>query len=333
MNEQKSHGNAVVQIITTGGTIGSRIDPVTGGAIPLVSGDELVAMSPGLSEIGEIRVSEFGRLQSWNIGPDVMVDLAHAVREALQDVAGVVVTHGTDTMEETAFALDLLVDSDKPVIVTGAMRNAGDAEFDGPRNLVAAARVAASSKSRGRGTMIVMNDEIHAARSVTKIDTTAFDTFASPETGALGHVDEGGVSFRRSVEPAPKLDVRNTPGRVYLVKMAAGTDGLLLNTLLNERADGVVLEGSGTGNVPDAWHEPIAALIAANVPVVLVSRCLTGRIVPAYGGRGGGKTLHGLGVIDGGSLSGPKARVALSLAIGSGMRLDGLRHFFSRLSL
>jgi L-asparaginase len=322
-----------IQIITTGGTIGSRIDPATGGAIPLVSADELVAMSPGLDDVGDIYIAEFGRLQSWNIGPRVMSELALHVQHALHDgAAGVVVTHGTDTMEETAFALDLLVDSSAPIVVTGAMRNASDAGFDGPRNLVAAARVAASDAARGRGAMVVMNDEIHAARFVTKTHTTAFDTFASPEAGPIGMLDDRGVWFRTNLEPRPKLVPRDADPRVYLVKMAAGTDDLLLRALIDASVDGVVIEGSGAGNVPDAWHEPIDSLVRANIPVVLVSRCLTGRIVPAYGGRGGGRTIHSLGIIDGGSLSGQKARVALALALASGFGSEELRGFFAALT-
>lgn len=321
-----------LQIITTGGTIGSRIDPATGGAVPAVRAGELVALSPGLSEIAEIRAREFGLLQSWNIGPQVMADIAAVVADSLRDdsVAGAIVTHGTDTMEETAFALDLLVDSPKPVVVTGAMRNASEPDFEGPRNLVAAARVALDDASCGRGTMVVMNGEIHAARYVTKTHTTAFDTFRSPERDAMGVVGDD-VRFRFDLEPSPKLQPGRAEPRVHLVKMAAGADDLLLRALLDARASGVVVEGSGAGNVPDAWNEPIAALIAAKTPVVLVSRCLAGPIVPAYGGTGGGRTLHALGVIDGGWLSGPKARVALSVTLGSGMDIDAIRAFFARI--
>lgn len=322
-----------VQILTTGGTIGSRVDPDTGGAVPAVSAEELVALTPGLRDVAEIRAAEFGRLQSWNIGPQTMVELARTVAEALRDdaVAGAVITHGTDTMEETAFALDLLVDSPKPVVLTGAMRNASDPGFEGPRNLLAAARVAAHAAARGRGTMVVMNDEIHAARFVTKTHTTAFHTFASPEGGTLGVIDAG-IRFHFDLPPAPKLSATRAEEDVHLVTMAAGADDRLLRALLAARVAGVIIQGSGAGNVSDAWHDPIAALVAASIPVVLVSRCLTGSIVPAYGGPGGGKTLQTLGVIDGGWLSGPKARVALALALGAGAGGDALRTIFRRLT-
>jgi L-asparaginase len=318
-----------LRIITTGGTIGSRVDPATGGAFPAVSAEELLSMTPGLSEIAEARATEFGLLQSWNIGPGTMVELARVVQESLEEegVAGAIVTHGTDTMEETAFALDLLVDSERPVVMTGAMRNASEPDFDGPRNLVAAARVAATPEARGRGAMVVMNGEIQAARHVMKTNTTAFDAFSSPERGAMGVVGDT-VLFHYELAPLPKLRPERAEEGVYLVKMAAGSDALFLRTLLEAGVAGVVIEGSGAGNVPDSWHDAIAALIVARIPVVLVSRCLTGRIVPGYGGRGGGATLRDLGVIDGGWLSGPKARIALSLALGA---VEEVRDLFAAL--
>jgi L-asparaginase len=333
--QDAEHPGKGVHIITTGGTIASRIDPASGGAVPAVGASELVALAPTIHEFAsDVRVTDFGMLQSWNIGADVMLRIAAMAAECLHDdaVAGVVITHGTDTMEETAFALDLLLGGEKPVVLTGAMRNAGDPGFDGPRNLTAAVRVAVDAEARERGALVVMNDEIHAARFVTKTHTTAFSTFASPETGAVGLIDDRGVWFRWRPAPQLVLAPARAETNVHLVKMAAGADSLLLRALLEARVGGVVIEGSGAGNVPNVWNEPIAALIAASIPVVLVSRCQTGRIVPVYGGPGGGRTLRDLGVIDGGWLSGPKARVALSLALGSGMASDGLRGFFAALT-
>jgi len=324
-----------VHIITTGGTIASRIDPMTGGAVPAVNAAELVSLSPAIRDYAtDVRATDFGMLQSWNIGPEVMRRIAVAASDALGDnaVAGVVVTHGTDTMEETSFALDLLVDSDKPVVFTGAMRNASDADFDGPRNLAAAVRVALEPSSRGRGTLLAMNAEIHAARYVTKTHTTSFSTFASPETGPLGIIDDRGVWYRSTIGAGPHVVCSSAETNVHLVKMVAGADALILNALLHARVAGIVIEGSGAGNVPNVWNEPIAACIAASMPVVLVSRCVSGRIAAVYGGPGGGRTLHSLGVIDGGWLSGPKARVALSLALGAGMSIDEIRALFAQLS-
>lgn len=322
-----------IHIITTGGTIGSRVDPVTGGAVPAVSAQELIAMAPRLREIAAIHATEFGRLQSWNIGPAVMVQLAAAIRDALDqpDALGAVVTHGTDTMEETAFAIDLLVRSSKPVVFTGAMRNASDPRFEGPANLWSSALVVSSAEAAGRGAMVVMNRKVHAAAFVTKMHTTSLYTFASPEVGPLGYVEEAGVTFERSFArlPGPQWGTREV--NVQLIKVAAGMDSLLLDAALRANVDGVVLEASGAGNVPDAWSHAIAELIRRGVPVVLVSRCLTGRIDPAYGGAGGGRTLRELGVIDGSWLSGPKARVALALCLMSGTDIGAIRDYFAAL--
>ncbi len=325
----------VVQIVTTGGTIASRIDPASGAAVPVVKADELVAQVPVLSEIAEIRVTEFSLVGSWNMTPARMAALARTVRDLLAEpeTAGVVITHGTDTMEESAFALSLLLGSEGPVVFTGAMLNASEPGFDGPRNLVAAVRVAADPAARELGTVVVLNNEIHAARDVTKSHTTALDTFVSPGLGPLGIVDDRGVWLRRrpTQAPPPLPLVDPVPG-VYLIKMAAGMEDLLLRAALQGQARGVVVEASGTGNVYEPWEDAIADLLAAGIPVVVVSRCPGGRVTFTYGGRGGGKSLEALGVISGGDLSGPKARLALMFALGAGWDLERVRAYFAQLT-
>ena len=182
----------VVQIITTGGTIASRIDPATGAAFPVMRATELVAQIPELSKHAQVGVDEFGLVPSWDMTPATVLRLARTITSTLAagDVDGVVVTHGTDTMEESAFALDLLVDCKQPVVMTGAMRNASQAGSDGPRNLLSAVRVAASANMRGLGVAVVMNDQVHAPRYVTKSHTTATDTMISPGVGPIGTVDD-----------------------------------------------------------------------------------------------------------------------------------------------
>lgn len=327
---------AVVHIVTTGGTIASRIDPVSGAAIPVVQAEELIGQVPALAEIAEIRVSEFGLIGSWNMTPALMADLARQVRTLLAEpeTTGVVITHGTDTMEESAFALSLLLGEAGPIVFTGAMLNASEPGFDGPRNLLAAVRVAADPSTRSIGTVVVLNNEIHAARAVTKTHTTALDTFASPGVGPLGIIDDRGVWLHRpSWQPAPPAlpEVEPAAG-VYLIKMAAGMDDLLLRAALRENAQGVVIEASGSGNVPGSWEDMIGSLLGAGIPVVVVSRCLAGRVTFTYGGRGGGRSLEELGVISGGALTGPKARLALMFALGAGWELEQIRAYFAELT-
>ncbi len=322
---------AVVQIITTGGTIASRAEPATGAAVPAVSGDELLASVPQLAAIAAGRVREFSRVSSWNITPSMLVDLARAAQSALDDpdVAGVVVTHGTDTMEESAFALQLVLNSVKPVVFTGAMRHAGQPFPDGPRNLLAAAQVAVDPATRGIGVVVVMHDEIHAARYVTKTHATALDALRSPATGPIGAVDDAGVWLRWLPPRLPRLPLVEPVEDVYLVRMAMGLPDRLIRAVLDGGGRGLVIEGSGAGNVYGGWEAAIRDLIAADVPVVLVSRTGGGRVVPSYGGAGGGRTLVERGVIPGGDLSGPKARLALMFALGAGWNNDRIRAWFA----
>jgi L-asparaginase len=323
----------IVHLFTTGGTIASRPDPATGAAVPVVRPDELLAQVPGLRDVAEVRVEGLALESSWNVTPDLVARWARRIREVLADgtVSGAVVTHGTDTLEETAFALDLSSESAAPIVLTGAMRNAAQPGPDGPRNLLAAVRVAADPGARGIGALVVMNDEVHAARHVTKAHSTALAAFRSPGLGPVATVDEG-VWWRWRPERVPNLPPCDPEPRVYLVKMAAGMDSLLLRAILEGGGRGVVIEGSGAGNVYAAWEDAVEALLAARVPVVLTTRTGGGRVLPAYGAPGGGRRLAEMGVIRGGDLSGPKARLALMFALGAGLDLDAVRAWFGRIA-
>ncbi len=323
-----------VHLITTGGTIASRVDPLTGAATPAIDANELVASVPQLSAIADIEVTAFSQLASWNMTPTLLAELARTVRSRLAEphVAGVVVTHGTDTMEESAFALDLVLDSDKPVVFTGAMRNASQPFPDGPRNLLAATQVAVHPAARGLGVVVVMHDEVHAASSVTKMHTTALNAFASPHGGPLGIIDDAGLWLRQVPLRLPQIRLVDPAPNVYLLKFAAGMDDLLLHAVLNAGARGVVLEASGAGNVYQEWEASIAALVERGVPVVIVSRTGGGRVVPAYGGPGGGKTIEKLGVIFGGDLLGLQARLVLMFALGAGWTHNQMRAYFAQIT-
>lgn len=322
----------VVQIITTGGTIASRIDPATGAAFPVMRAAELVAQIPELARHAEVRVDEFGLIPSWDMTPAIAARLARTIQSAIAagKVDGVVVTHGTDTMEETAFALDLLLDCKEPVVMTGAMRNASQAGADGPRNLLSAVRAAASAGMRGVGVAVVMNDQVHAARYVTKSHTTATDTMLSPGVGPIGTVDDSGVWLRWRPTRLPPMPLVEPEPRVYLIRMAAGMDDLFLRALRSERARGVVIEGSGAGHMPGRWKGALAQLLESETPVVLTSRCGRGRVVPIYSGDLGGVTLREMGVIPAGDLSGLKARIALMFALGAGWERGQIRSYFAR---
>ena len=307
-----------VVIVTTGGTIAMRHDAASGGAVPAVSGAELVAAVPLLAACAAIEVVEFSNIPSPHMTPALMHGLALRVEELLADadVLGAVITHGTDTLEETACFLDLFLHCAKPVCLTAAMRHAGDTSPDGPINILCAVRVAASPEARGKGVLVVMNQEVHAACDVTKTHAGNVKTFASPCWGPLGYVDDDRVIFRR--DPLRRVHIRPEAPEtdVHLVALAAGADDFLLNCLIDRGVKGIVVQGFGRGNVPPLALRGMKRAVAAGIAVVVVTRCPGGRVLDAYAYEGGVRGQVQAGVIMGGELNGPKARIKLMLALG-----------------
>jgi L-asparaginase len=259
-----------------------------------------------------------------------MMELSLEVRAALlrDDVEGIVITHGTDTLEETAYLLDLTVQNSKPVVLVGAMRNSSEMGWDGPSNLISAIRVAASDAPAELGVVVVMNDTILAAAEATKTHTEAFDAFESPNFGPLGLVDKGEVIITRGRSDRTHIETREVAEPVFLIKAAAGMDSILIDACLESGAKGLVIEGLGRGNLPPAAAVGVGRAIGTGIPVVLVSRCQRGRVYPSYGYEGGGKHLSDIGVIRSSFLNGQKARIKLAVALGSTARLP-LNELFS----
>ncbi|HXK12320.1 MAG TPA: asparaginase [Vicinamibacteria bacterium] len=324
-------GQAAVHVLFTGGTISMRRDPVTGAALPALSGREIVARVPGLRRLARLRLEDLARLPGPHATPAWMWLLRARVEGVLAGPAvdGVVVTHGTDTLEETAYLLDLTVASAKPVVLCGAMRTFSDPGWDGPANLTAAVRTAAHPEARGRGVLVVVGEEIHAAARVRKMHTQRLDAFRS-SLGPLGVLDRGRVLFHGPAFRAPVLRPRRLAAPVDLHVLGAGADDALLRASLARGARGLVLEGTGAGNVPPAVLPGIRAALRARVPVVVVSRCAEGRVGPLYGFEGGGQRLAEMGVILGGDLGGPKARILLMVALGATSDAETLRSLFER---
>ena len=317
-------------VIFTGGTISMKYDPAIGAAVPALSGREILALAAGADEVAGVEVIEFGRFPGPHMTLPRMMMLASEVRAALErrDVDGVVVTHGTDTLEETAYLLDLTTASDKPVAVVGALRNSSEMGWDGPPNLLSAMRVAAADAARGLGVLVVMNDTILAAGEATKTHTEAFDSFQSPDFGPLGVVDRGEVIIRRAPRERLHLPAAEIIEPVFLIKLAAGCDSTLIDAAVAAGARGLVIEALGRGNVPLAALPAIGRAVAGGLPVVLVSRCLRGRVFDSYGYEGGGKQLRGLGLIFGNFLSGQKARIKLMVGLGATSDQGELRRMF-----
>jgi len=303
-------------VLSLGGTI-TMVPSAEGGIAPKLGAAELVASVPALAEVAEIEAHSPFRLPSPSLEPANLVDVAQRIEDALNNGCdGAVVIQGTDTIEESAFILDLLVASEKPVVVTGAMRGADAPGADGPANLLAAARVAASPEARGLGTLVVLNYDIHAARFVQKSHTTLPSAFASPLVGPLGAVVEGRPRFFARVTRLPGIpSYGGPPCHVALLKWAMGDDGRLLAALPGLGYAGAVIEGMGAGHVPAAAG-PLLGKLAMRMPVVLATRSMTGPVfTQTYGYPGGEIDLVGRGLVPAGYLSGLKARLLLGFAL------------------
>ncbi|CAN7309145.1 asparaginase [Acidovorax sp. LjRoot118] len=306
------------QFIATGGTIAMKLDPERGGAVPALSGEDLLAAVPAMSRVARLEVRELFNIPSDHMDPGRWVQLWHAVHEALvrPEITGVIISHGTDTLEETAWFLDLTLASDKPVVLVGAQRNASVPDFDGPRNLLNAARICVAPQARRQGVLVAMNNQINAAREATKTHTADVEAFKSGDFGLLGVVDADRVVFSR--QPTRRQHVPLRAGdlpRVEIVPMFAGASGDLVRAAVALGARGVVVQALGFGNVNAGMFEAIREAIARGVAVVISTRVPNGRVQPAYGFDGGGHTLQAAGAVFADNLSPHKARILLMLLL------------------
>jgi L-asparaginase len=319
-----------VRVVFTGGTISMRIDPGTGAAVPALSGEEIVARVHGLKKEARLSLEDYARLPGPHVTPHWMWQLKDHVARLLADgdVDAVVLTHGTDTLEETAFLFDLTLDQAKPVVFCGAMRTVSEPGWDGPANLMAAVRTAVHPESAGRGVLIAVGEEIHAAAEATKWHTQSLSAFRSAH-GPLGTLDRGQIVYHRPPFRRAPLGAARLVSEVDLHTMAAGVDDSLIRASMSRGARGLVLEATGCGNVPPAVLPGLKAALAGGVPVVLVSRCAEGRVSPAYGYEGGGRMLEEMGVVFGQDLTGPKARIKLMVALGVTSEPAEIRRIFA----
>jgi L-asparaginase len=305
-----------VVLIGTGGTIASRFDPALGRTVASQRGEDLIRSVPQLADIAELEIDDFATVSSFDMSAEFAHRLAGRINERLarDGVSGVVVTHGTDTMEESCYLADLLLASDKPAVFTGAQRAHDDPNPDGPRNIVGAVRTAAAPEARGLGAVICFNDQIHAARDVTKVHASAVQTFQTHDYGALGAVDGWRVVIHRRPALRRTFQVERLEDRVPLIRLCLGFDVRLVEAALDHDAAGLVIEAFGRGNGPLALVPVVRRAAEAGVPVVVTSRCPAGRVEPIYG-KGGGKDLADAGAIFAGDLKGPKARLLLMVLL------------------
>jgi L-asparaginase len=322
-----------VAVLSTGGTIASRYDPVKGGYVAALSGEDLVAAVPAIKNIAQIQVEQIFNISSSDITPETWLRLAGRVNELLArpDIAGIVVTHGTNTLEETAYFMDLTTVSTKPVVLVGAQRPASDPDSDGPRNLLNAVRVAIAPEAVGKGVMVVMNGQINAARDVTKTNTSQVETFRSLEFGALGVADAEKVRFYRAPlrRQTFTVDSRTQLGRVEIVMSYAGADGLSIRSILrDDTVQGLVIAGLGLGGVPGAMFDAIQEARARGIPVVISTRVPTGRVFSLSATKGSALTLKRIGCVLADNLSPQKARILLMLALTKSSEPETLQKYF-----
>jgi len=299
--------------------------------VGVVPSDELINFLnsfSGIQEVADISIYEFSNIPSPHMTPIRMFALAKYIDKNVNNYDGVVITHGTDTLEETAFLCDLVLTTRMPVVFTAAMRSGNDIGLDGPRNIVGALRVASHTNSIDRGVLVVMNDEIHTARDVVKVDTGRIDSFESPGYGPIGYVDSLEVIYHRHVLMRETVWTNKINPAVDLIKATVGMDGRYIEASIAAKARGIVIEAFGRGNLPPAVIPSIECAIKQEIVIVIVSRVYTGRVMPEYGYKGGGKELEQLGAILGSDLRGPKARIKLMCLLGKYDDIEMIRKFF-----
>lgn len=306
-----------VAAIFTGGTISMKVDKRLSAAIPAMSSEEIMSLVTNIDRIADIEIVPFARIPGPHMTPELMLELSNVIKDTIarEDISGVIITHGTDSLEETAFFLDLNIDSEKPIIVVGSMRNASELGYDGPSNLSAAICTAVSEQAKNKGVLVVLNNEVNSAREVTKTHTMSLDTFKSFAFGPLGIVDNDEVIFYRDITKHSHINTDTVVSEVELIKSVAGMDSKMIDFCIKEGSKGIVIEAMGRGNLPPKMIDGIKRAISHNIPVVIVSRCPMGRVLGSYGYEGGGQMLHDLGAIFGGDLNGQKARIKLMLAL------------------
>lgn len=313
-----------ILVLHTGGTISMQADQ--NGAVESSPINPMTQVTSPLENIEVVSV-DFLNLPSPHIQIDHMMMIYKKIREEASHFDGFVITHGTDTLEETAYFLDTMSIPQKPIVMTGAMRSSNELGSDGIYNYRTALRVAADEKSADKGVLVVMNDEIHAAKYVTKTHTTNVSTFQTPTHGPLGLVTKREILFFKAADKRVRFDLQAINGVVPIIKSYADMDTILLDALVEAPISGLVIEALGAGNLPPASISAIKKLINKQLPIVLVSRCFNGIAEPVYAYDGGGIQLEESGVLFVKELNPQKARIKLLIAVNAGLNGQNLADY------
>lgn len=320
-----------VAIVMTGGTITMKIFDPEQGAFPMQDASDIIEVLNDRLGFQNLVTHKYSMIPSPSMTLERMRDLKDFIDPILADpeISGIVITHGTDALEETAFYLDLVHTSEKPVIVTGAMKNASEIGYDGFTNLVSAIYTAQHPTSKNKGVLVVMNYEIHAAWEVTKTHTLNLDTFKSLSFGPLGIIDGEHVIYYR-LRNRWSFQFHNMfEAPVPIITTYAGIEPDMVGQFVNKPIKGIIIEAMGRGNVPPQLVTPIESLIDRKIPVIVVSRVPSGRVFDTYGYPGGGKDLIKKGAIFGTDLTGLKARILLMVALGNRYQISDLKELFT----
>ena len=313
-----------ILVLHTGGTISMQAD--ASGAVVTSKDNPMNHVTNPLKGI-EVHTLDFLNLPSPHIKPKHMLALYHKIKEEADNYDGVVITHGTDTLEETAYFLDTMEIPHMPIVLTGAMRSSNELGSDGVYNYLSALRVASDDKAADKGVLVVMNDEIHAAKYVTKTHTTNVSTFQTPTHGPLGLIMKQEILYFKTAEPRVRFDLEHIQGLVPIISAYAGMTDELIDMLDLEQLDGLVIQAFGAGNVPKETAQKLENLLQKGIPVALVSRCFNGIAEPVYAYQGGGVQLQRAGIFFVKELNAQKARLKLLIALNAGLKGQALKDY------
>lgn len=313
-----------ILVLHTGGTISMHADQ-EGNVVPDTV-NPMTQVGLDLKQVS-LDVLDFLNVPSPHITMTHMMALYQKIKETAGQYDGVVITHGTDTLEETAYFLDTMALPDMPVVLTGAMRSSNELGSDGIYNYLSALRVASHEKSKNKGVLVVMNDEIHAAKYVTKTHTTNVSTFQTPTHGPLGIIMKNDILYFKTAEPRVRFELETISGTVPIIKAYAGMGDGIISLLSPDSVDGIVIEALGAGNIPPQATLALEQLMANDIPVVLVSRCFNGIAEPVYAYDGGGVQLAKKGVMFVKELNAQKARIKLLIALNAGLKGQELKEY------
>jgi len=313
-----------ILVLHTGGTISMQAD--ASGAVVTSSDNPMNHVSNPLEGI-QVHALDFCNLPSPHIKPKHMLALYQKIKEEAANYDGVVITHGTDTLEETAYFLDTMEVPHMPIVLTGAMRSSNELGSDGVYNYLSALRVASDDRAADKGVLVVMNDEIHAAKYVTKTHTTNVSTFQTPTHGPLGLIMKHEILYFKTAEPRVRFDLDHIQGLVPIISAYAGMTDELIDMLDLEQLDGLIIQAFGAGNIPKETAQKLESLLQKGIPVALVSRCFNGIAEPVYAYQGGGVQLQKSGVFFVKELNAQKARLKLLIALNAGLKGQALKDY------